>query len=103
MFLEIVSGISSATSISGVTLKDLVNSVIGSDNKYIENYVSYLEAKKVLDAPFDKEVKDAVIRSLEEIKQETETLRVNCSSDTGLPIVELTVSMHNFLFPSERQ
>lgn len=62
MFLEIVSGISSAASISGVTLKDIVNSVVGSDKKDIENYVSYLDVKRVLVVPFDNEVKAAVIR-----------------------------------------
>ncbi len=80
-FMTVVAGLSILASISGVTLKDLVSKVSKSDKKELEDYIEYLEMKKVLVAPFDQEVAQAVITSLEDIKKETEALRQRCDSD----------------------
>lgn len=42
----------------------------------VERYLRFLEPKQVLYAQIDQEVKDAVISSIEQIKQETELLRI---------------------------
>ncbi|MFW1406181.1 hypothetical protein ACEV85_23270, partial [Vibrio parahaemolyticus] len=80
-FMTVVAGLSVLASISGVTLKDLVSKVSNSDKKELENFIAYLEAKRVLVAPFDQEVALAVVTSLEDIKKETEAVRQRCSSD----------------------
>lgn len=80
MFLEIIGGIGSLASITGVTAKDLIRFISDTDKKQFENYFLYLENKRVLVAPFDSEVPQAVIKSLESIKDETEQLRLNIKS-----------------------
>ncbi|KAA8596905.1 hypothetical protein F0Z19_4484 [Vibrio cyclitrophicus] len=80
-FMAIVAGLSILASISGVTLKDLLSNVTSSDKKELENYIGFLESKRVLVAPFDQEVTQAVIASLEDIKKETELVRLRCDSD----------------------
>ncbi|HDZ8844649.1 hypothetical protein [Aeromonas dhakensis] len=80
-FMEIVSAISGTLSIAGVSVKDLIKHVTNSDKQLLEKYFEYLENRLVLVAPFDKEVSQAVIKSLESIKDETENLRGNINSD----------------------
>lgn len=80
-FLEIIGGISSAASISGFSLKDLIKFVNDPDKNELERYFSFLESRQVLVAPFDQEVTQAVINSLESIKNETEQCRLNLKSE----------------------
>jgi hypothetical protein len=80
-FLEIIGGIGSAASISGFSLKDLVPFVNDPDKRELERYFSFLEQRMVLVAPFDQEVTQAVIKSLESIKDETEQCRLNLKSE----------------------
>lgn len=49
------------------------------EKKKAEQYVVFLEAKNVLHAPIDYEVRDAVIKSMEAIKEETEKFRLEVS------------------------
>ncbi|WP_351089202.1 hypothetical protein [Shewanella sp. S1-49-MNA-CIBAN-0167] len=79
-FLGIIGGIGSLASISGISAKDLLKFVSEQDKKLLIDYFTYLESKRVLVAPFDAEVSQAVIKSLESIKDETEQLRVKLSS-----------------------
>jgi len=79
-FLEIIGAVGSAASISGFSAKDLIPFVKSSDKKAFNDYFTYLEAKRVLVAPFDAEVTHAVIKSLESIKEETEKLRLKLSA-----------------------
>ena len=73
IIMDIISVIGSGVSISGITLKDLIKK---NPNKVeIERYIKFLEPKKVLTAPLDEEIIYAVIKSLEEIKKETENLK----------------------------
>ncbi|WP_440483648.1 hypothetical protein [Serratia bockelmannii] len=80
MFLDIISGIGSVASIAGLSAKDLIPFISNPDKKRLEKYFTYLEAKKVLVAPFNLEVSQAVIKSLEDIKDETEKLRLEIKS-----------------------
>lgn len=80
MFLEIIGGLASVASISGITAKELIPFISDPDKKLFEKYFSYLEGKKVLIAPFDSEVSHAVIKSLESIKEKTEQLRLDIKS-----------------------
>lgn len=80
-FLEIIGGIGSAASISGFSLKDLVPFVNDPDKRELERYFSFLEQRMVLVAPFDQEVTQAVIKSLESIKEETEQCRLKLKSE----------------------
>lgn len=80
MFLEIIGGLASVASISGITAKELIPFISDLDKKLFEKYFSYLEGKKVLTAPFDSEVSQAVIKSLESIKDKTEQLRLDIKS-----------------------
>lgn len=79
-FLKIVGFIGSMASISGVSLKNLIPFVSDPDKKLLNEYFNFLEGKQVLVTPFDNEVPQAVIKSLESIKECTEQLRVkvNC-------------------------
>ena len=79
-FLEIIGGIGSLASLSGVSAKDLIPFVSDPDKKIINDYLSFLEGKQVLVAPFNAEVTQAVIKSLESIKDETEKVRLNLNS-----------------------
>ncbi|WNJ95572.1 hypothetical protein RND59_00160 [Vibrio ruber] len=79
-FLEIIGAVGSAVSISGFSAKDLIPFVTHSDKKEFNDYFIYLEAKRVLVAPFDAEATHAVIKSLETIKEETEKLRLKLSA-----------------------
>lgn len=90
LFVDIVSVIGSLASISGVSLKDLLKTFKPSapDGKEIANYIRFLEGRNVLFAPIDDEFHTAVIRSLEEIKRETEALRSKCE-DTNVHTVLL--------------
>ena len=45
------------------------------EKKSVENFITFLERKKVLYAQIDQERRDPVIRSLEKIKERTESLR----------------------------
>jgi bifunctional ADP-heptose synthase (sugar kinase/adenylyltransferase) len=80
LFLEIIGGLASVASISGITAKELIPFISDPDKKLFEKYFSYLEGKKVLIAPFDSEVSHAVIKSLESIKEKTEQLRLDIKS-----------------------
>ncbi|HGE8495580.1 TPA: hypothetical protein ACKPX5_001628 [Serratia marcescens] len=80
MFLDIISGVGVVASISGVSAKDLIPFISDPDKKSLKSYFTYLEAKNVLVAPFDLEVSQAVIKSLEEIKHNTEELRLKIKS-----------------------
>jgi hypothetical protein len=79
LIVDMISVVGSSVSISGVTLKDLLKG--NTDKKQIEAYVKYLEPKQVLTAPFHQEILPAVIKSLEDIKKETESLRSTCNDD----------------------
>lgn len=83
MFIEIVSLIGSVSSIAGLSLRDFLRGtpLPSSDKIEIENYIRFLEGRNVLLAGMDDEVQIAVIRSLEEIKKETEALRQRCSDE----------------------
>ncbi|TDB32388.1 hypothetical protein TEP_01225 [Stenotrophomonas sp. TEPEL] len=48
----------------------------------VEKYIRFLEPRKVICAQIDQEIKVAVIASLEEIKRETEQLRVKIDDST---------------------
>lgn len=48
----------------------------------VEKYIRFLEPRKVIYAQIDQEIKVAVIASLEEIKRETEQLRVKIDDST---------------------
>lgn len=74
MIESIVANVASLASISGVTLKSLVQRHL-SDHAVIKSYVKWLEGKQVLYAPFEQEVHIAVIKSIETIKTETEAVR----------------------------
>lgn len=80
-FLEIIGGIGLAASISGFSARDLIPFISNPDKKAFEQYFSFLETRKVLVAPFEDEVTQAVIASLESVKTETEKLRTNLSSE----------------------
>ncbi|MCX0450337.1 hypothetical protein, partial [Aeromonas veronii] len=62
-------------------LKDLIKFVNDPDKNELERYFSFLESRQVLVAPFDQEVTQAVINSLESIKNETEQCRLNLKSE----------------------
>ncbi|HAU4908979.1 TPA: hypothetical protein F3P23_19650 [Aeromonas hydrophila] len=79
-FLEMIGSIGSVASISGLSAKDLITFVSDSDKKLLNDYFTLLEGKRVLVTPFDAEVSQAVIKSLESIKDDTEKLRVNLNS-----------------------
>lgn len=83
LFIDIVSLIGSAASIAGFSLRDFLRGTPppSSDKSEIENYIRFLEGRNVLLAGMDDEVQIAVIRSLEEIKKETEALRQRCSDE----------------------
>ncbi|QQS52965.1 MAG: hypothetical protein IPM89_08430 [Candidatus Competibacteraceae bacterium] len=80
IFLDIVSFFGSAASISGISIKDLTHK--RTDLSELKNYIQYLETKNVLLAPLDDEVQIAVIRSIEEIKRETEDFRIRCGEES---------------------
>lgn len=80
-FLEIIGGVGSGASISGFSLKDLIAYVNGPDKNELETYFTFLEGRHVLVAPFDQEVTQAVIKSLESIKDETERCRLRLTSE----------------------
>ncbi|MBY7903496.1 hypothetical protein [Vibrio fluvialis] len=80
-FLEIIGGVGSGASISGFSLKDLIAYVNGPDKNELETYFTFLEGRHVLVAPFDQEVTQAVIKSLESIKDETERCRLRLKSE----------------------
>lgn len=99
LFLDIVSLIGSAASISGVSLKDLITkrASLSKDRQQIELFMRFLEGREVLFAGMDDEVQAAVIRSLEEIKREAEGLRLRCNDEhvqTILLSLLLTMSKH---------
>ena len=83
LFIDIISLVGSAASIAGVSVKDFLAKVTtGSPDKTeIEKYIRFLEGREVLFVGMDDEVQSAVIRSLEEIKRETEQLRLRCSDE----------------------
>ncbi|AXS81871.1 hypothetical protein [Marinobacter sp. Arc7-DN-1] len=80
MIAEIVTGLAAAASISGVTLKMLLSRSRASRVE-VEKYIKFLAGKKVLTAPFEQEVLPAVIKSLENIKHETEAARLRIGDD----------------------
>ncbi|EJI8477109.1 hypothetical protein NES35_004660, partial [Salmonella enterica] len=60
----------------------------------IERYIKFLEPKKVLTAPLDEEIIYAVIKSLEEIKKETENVRLKCNDESvSLVLLNLVLTM----------
>ncbi len=58
----------------GGTFKKLLKN---PEKSYVEKYITLLETRRVLYAQFDEEIKGAVIKSIDNIKQETEILRSN--------------------------
>lgn len=92
IIMDIISVVGSGVSISGITLKDLIKK---NPNKIeIERYIKFLEPKKVLTSPFDDEILPAVIKSLEEIKKETEGFRLKCNDDSvSLVLLHLILIM----------
>ena len=83
VFVDIISLIGSAASISGVSLKDFVRkpSLPIPDKDAIATFMKFLEGRKVLFVGMDDEDQTAVIRSLEEIKKEAEALRLRCTDE----------------------
>ena len=96
MFESIISYVASAASISGVTLKSLLQRHL-SDHAKIKSYVRWLEGKQVLYAPFEQEVHVAVVKSIEAIKEETEKVRSQVADE----VVSL-VMLHLVLCMSEQ-
>lgn len=92
LFLDIAAYVSMATSISGWTLRDFLNrgDPDPSDKKEIERYLTFLEGRQVLFAEFHDEHLDAVIKSLQSIKDQTEQLRMACN-ESGVKDVLLTI------------
>ncbi|EAN2044041.1 hypothetical protein D9N54_25165 [Salmonella enterica] len=92
IIMDIISVIGSGVSISGITLKDLIKK---NPNKVeIERYIKFLEPKKVLTTPLDEEIIYAVIKSLEEIKKETENVRLKCNDESvSLVLLNLVLTM----------
>lgn len=80
MSLDLISLVGSMVSIAGVSVRDIFNK---SDKDGVKTYITYLERKRALYAEIDQENRDAVIKSIEEIKQETERLRAG-SKDRAL-------------------
>lgn len=93
MITEIIAGIATAVTISGVTLKELVFK--SKTNKSdIEHYIKFLEGKQVLTAPFNQENLPAVVKSIEAIKQETEKVRIQLNDEyTSLILLHLVLKM----------
>lgn len=99
LFVDIVSVIGSFSSLAGVSLKDLLKTFKPSapDGDEITKYIKFLGGRNVLFAPIDDEIHTAVIRSLEEIKIETEALRSKCKDanvETVLLDLLLKMSKH---------
>ena len=93
-FLEIIGGIGSGASISGFSLKDLIAYVNGPDKNELETYFTFLEGRRVLVTPFDQEVTQAVIKSLESTKDETERCRLRLKSEmTRYFLLELITTL----------
>ena len=93
MIAEIIAGIATAVTISGVTLKDLI-SKSKANKSDIESYIKFLEGKQVLVAPFNQEVLPAVVKSIEAIKQETEKVRVQLKDEyISLILLHLILKM----------
>lgn len=93
LFVDIVSLVGSAASISGVSLKDFLkkqSQLPSGDKQQIELFLRFLEARNVLFAGMDDEVHSAVVRSLEEIKREADALRQRCS-DTHVDTILLNL------------
>lgn len=80
MSFDLISLIGSMASIVGISARDFFNK---SDKNDIKTYITFLEKKKVLYAEIDRENRDAVIKSIEAIKYETERLRAG-SQDKAL-------------------
>ncbi len=78
--LDLISFIGSMASIFGVSAKDFQGK---GDKQDIEAFITYLEKKRVLYAEIDREDRDAVITSLQSIKEKVEDLRAN-SRDRAL-------------------
>lgn len=93
MIETIVATVASLASISGVTLKSLLRRHL-SDHAIVKSYVKWLEGKKVLYAPFDREVHIAVVKSIETIKAETEAVRSKISDElVSLVFLHLVLRM----------
>lgn len=92
IIMDIISVIGSGVSISGITLKDLIKK---NPNKVeIERYIKFLEPKRVLTAPLDEEIIYAVINSLQEIKKETESVRLKCNDESvSLVLLNLVLTI----------
>lgn len=88
-FIDMVSLIGTAASIAGVSVKDFLARppAANADRTEIEKYIRFLEGREVLFAGIDDEVQTAVIRSLEQIKQKTEDLRVACADERVLTML----------------
>jgi hypothetical protein len=80
-FIEIIGAIAAGSSALGVTVKDLIEHLSDTDKNLITDYFAFLEGRMVLVAPFNNEVTIAVIKSLEEIKAETDKVRLNLKSE----------------------
>jgi hypothetical protein len=100
LFVDLVSVIGGFASIAGVSLKDLLKTLKLSapDAKELTKYTRFLEGRNVLFAPIDDEIQTAVIRSLEEIKRETESLRARCEDDNvHTVLLDLLLKMSKYL------
>lgn len=88
-FIDLVSLVGSAASIAGVSVRDFLAKppAASPDRTEIEKYIRFLEGREVLFAGIDEEVQTAVIRSLEQIKQKTEGLRMNCTDEQVLTML----------------
>jgi hypothetical protein len=88
-FIDMVSLIGTAASIAGVSVKDFLAKppAANADRTEIEKYIRFLEGREVLFAGIDEEVQTAVVRSLEQIKQKTEELRVGCTDEQVLTML----------------
>lgn len=92
IIMDIISVIGSGVSISGITLKDLIKK--NPNEVENERYIKFLEPKKVLTTPLDEEIIYAVIKSLEEIKKETENVRLKCNDESvSLVLLNLVLTM----------
>ena len=79
----------------GGALKKFYNN---PEKKDVEQYILFLEPRRVLYAQFDQEIKQPVIQSISEIKLETEKLRTKISdSDIRRSLAKLIKVMQNEL------
>ena len=77
-FTGLLALVGDIVTVGGAASKALSKS---SERKNVEQFITFLETRRVLYAQFDQEIKDAVIKSIEKIKIKSESLRSTLSDD----------------------